>query len=155
MPGKKPVCQQQKKRTNNPLLNMDRIDMRKVQSQFGEGALQQNIAVGNLHFLSDAEIAQGGNGTGPSPHEYLGAALAACTSMTLKMYATRKTMDLIDAIVTVDIERSDEVEIFSRDVQLLGNLTTEEKTRLLEIANKCPIHKALAGQIQIKTQLVN
>jgi putative redox protein len=47
-----------------------------------------------------------------------------------------------------------EVETFSRDIQLLGNLTAEEKNRLIEIANKCPIHKALAGDIQIKTQLV-
>jgi putative redox protein len=57
--------------------------------------------------------------------------------------------------VTVDIERTNDVEIFSREIQLQGNLSAEEKERLLEIADKCPIHKALAGQIQIKTQLVN
>ena len=129
--------------------------MRKVISQFGEGPLQQKLAVGNLHFLSDAEISKGGSGTGPSPHEYLGAALAACTSMTLKMYAGRKAMNLVNAVVTVDIERVDDVEIFSRAIELQGNLSAEGKERLLEIANKCPIHKALAGPIQIKTQLVN
>ena len=75
--------------------------------------------------------------------------------MTLKMYAGRKEMSLENAIVTVDIERADDVEIFSREIQLQGNLSPEEKERLLEIADKCPIHKALAGQIQIKTQLVN
>jgi putative redox protein len=75
--------------------------------------------------------------------------------MTLKMYAGRKAMNLENAIVTVDIERNDEVEKFSRDIQLIGNLSVEEKERLLEIANKCPIHKALTGQIQIKTQLVS
>ena len=129
--------------------------MRKVVSQFGQGPLQQKLTVGDLHFLSDAEVSKGGSGTGPSPHEYLGAALAACTSMTLKMYAGRKEMKLDNAIVTVDIERHDDVETFSREIQLEGNLSTEEKERLLEIAHKCPIHKALAGQIQIKTQLVN
>ena len=129
--------------------------MRKVISQFGEGPLQQKLTAGDLHFLADAEVSKGGSGTGPSPHEYLGAALAACTSMTLKMYAGRKEMKLDNAIVTVDIERADDIETFSRDIQLLGNLSAEEKERLLEIANKCPIHKALAGQIQIKTQLVN
>ncbi len=129
--------------------------MRKVVSQFGQGPLQQKLTAGDLHFLSDAEISKGGLGTGPSPHEYLGAALAACTSMTLKMYAGRKEIKLEDAIVTVDIERVNDVEIFSREIQLMGNLSAEEKDRLLEIANKCPIHKALAGQIQIKTQLVN
>ena len=129
--------------------------MRKVVSQFGQGPLQQKLIAGDLHFLADAEISKGGSGTGPSPHEYLGAALAACTSMTLKMYAGRKEMKLENAIVTVDIERVNDVETFSREIQLQGNLSAEEKERLLEIANKCPIHKALAGQIQIRTQLVN
>jgi putative redox protein len=129
--------------------------MRKVKSQFGEGPLQQKLSTGDLHFLSDAEVSKGGSGTGPSPHEYLGAALAACTSMTLKMYASRKAISLENAIVIVDIERIDDVEKFTRDIQLIGNLSAEEKERLIEIANKCPIHKALAGQIQIKTQLVN
>jgi len=129
--------------------------MRKVISQFGEGSLQQKLSAGDLYFLSDAEVSKGGDGTGPSPHEYLGAALAACTSMTLKMYASRKAMNLENAIVTVDIERVDDVEKFTRDIQLIGNLNPEDKERLIEIANKCPIHKALAGQLQIKTQLVN
>ena len=129
--------------------------MRKVVSQFGQGPLQQKLTAGDLHFLSDAEVSKGGSGSGPSPHEYLGAALAACTSMTLKMYAGRKEMKLDNASGTVDIERHDDVETFSREIQLLGNLSAEEKERLLEIAHKCPIHKALAGQIQIKTQLVN
>ena len=129
--------------------------MRKVESQFGEGPLQQKLSAGDLYFLSDAEVSKGGSGTGPSPHEYLGAALAACTSMTLKMYASRKAMSLENAIVIVDIKRVDDVEKFTRDIQLIGNLSAEEKERLIEIANKCPIHKALAGQIQIKTQLVN
>ena len=64
-------------------------------------------------------------------------------------------MNLENAIVTVDIERANDVEVFTRDIQLQGNLTEEEKSRLIEIANKCPIHKALAGDIQIKTQLVS
>ena len=129
--------------------------MRKVESQFGEGPLQQKLSVEGFHFLSDAEATKGGSGTGPSPSEYLGAALAACTSMTLKMYASRKAMSLENAIVTVDIERVEDVEIFTRDIQLIGNLNPEDKERLIEIANKCPIHKALVGQIQIKTQLIN
>jgi len=129
--------------------------MRKVQSQFGVGVLQQKLSVGDLHFLADAEVGRGGNGTGPSPHEYLAAALAGCTSMTLKMYSERKAWKLDNAIVTVDIERINDVEILSRDIQLIGDLNGEQKERLLDIAIKCPIHKALAGEIQIKTQLVN
>ena len=129
--------------------------MRKVVSQFGDGLLQQKLQTGDLHFLSDAYLTNGGQETGPTPHEYLGAALAACTSMTLKMYAGRKSIHLENAIVTVDIERVNDVEIFTREIQLQGKLSEEEKNRLVEIANKCPIHKALAGEVQIKTQLVN
>ena len=128
--------------------------MRKVQSQFGTGPLQQKLMVDDLHFLADAEVTRGGTGTGPSPHEYLAAALASCTSMTLKMYAERKTWKLDNAIVTVDIERENDVETFIRDIRLVGDLDVEQRTRLLDIATKCPIHKALGGEIQIKTQLL-
>jgi putative redox protein len=129
--------------------------MRKVVSQFGEGPLQQKLSTGDLHYLSDAEVSKGGAGTGPSPHEYLAAALASCTSMTLKMYSERKAIHLKNAIVTVDIERHHDVEIFIRHIELLGDLDDQQRERLLEIAEKCPIHKALVGEIQIKTQLVN
>jgi putative redox protein len=129
--------------------------MRKVVSQFGEGPLQQKLTTGDLHYVSDAEVSKGGSGTGPSPHEYLGAALAACTSMTLKMYSERKTIPLKNAIVTVDIERYDDVETFTRHIELVGDLDDEQRARMLDIAQRCPIHKALAGEIQIKTQLVN
>ena len=129
--------------------------MRKVVSQFGDGPLQQKLSTGDLHYLSDAEVSKGGGGTGPSPHEYLAAALAACTSMTLKMYSERKAISLNNAIVTVDIERHDDVEIFTRHIELLGDLDDEQRARMLEIAQRCPIHKALSGEIQIKTQLVN
>ena len=128
--------------------------MRKVQSQFGAGPLQQALTVGDLHFLADSEVVRGGTGTGPSPHEYLAAALASCTSMTLKMYAERKAWKLENAIVTVDIERPHDVETFIRDIELVGELDIEQRERLLDIATKCPIHKALSGEIQIKTQLV-
>ncbi|CAN1535768.1 COG1765 Predicted redox protein, regulator of disulfide bond formation [Burkholderiaceae bacterium] len=128
--------------------------MRAVVSRFGSGHFQQALDVGSDHFVSDIEQEKGGNSTGPSPHEYLAAALAACTGMTLKMYAGRKSWDLQDAVVRVDIERIDEVEIFKRSIELLGNLDTEQRERLLEIANKCPVHKALAGKIEINTSLL-
>ena len=129
--------------------------IRNAQSQFGLGPFQQKLVIGEFQLLADVEAASGGANTGPSPHEYLAAALASCTSMTLRMYAGRKSMSLSNAIVTVHVERQNDVEKFTRDIQLFGELAEEEKQRLLEIANKCPIHKALTGEIQIKTQLVN
>jgi putative redox protein len=129
--------------------------IRNAQSQFGVGPFQQKLVIGEFQLLADVEAASGGANTGPSPHEYLAAALASCTSMTLKMYAGRKSMSLSNAIVTVHVERQNDIEKFTRDIQLFGELAEEEKQRLLEIANRCPIHKALTGEIQIKTQLVN
>jgi len=128
--------------------------MRAVVSRFGSGHFQQALEVGNDHFVSDIDEAKGGNSSGPSPHEYLGAALAACTGMTLKMYAQRKSWDLQDAIVTVDIERVNDIEKFKRSIKLVGVVDAEQSQRLLEIANKCPVHKALTGTIKINTELL-
>jgi putative redox protein len=128
--------------------------MRAVVSRFGSGHFQQALEVGNDHFVSDIDEAKGGNSSGPSPHEYLGAALAACTGMTLKMYAQRKSWDLQDAIVTVDIERVNDIEKFKRSIKLVGLVDAEQSQRLLEIANKCPVHKALTGTIEINTELL-
>ncbi|MFM7048254.1 MAG: OsmC family protein [Polynucleobacter sp.] len=128
--------------------------MRAVVSRFGSGHFQQALEVDNDHFVSDIDEAKGGNSSGPSPHEYLGAALAACTGMTLKMYAQRKSWDLQDAIVTVDIERVNDIEKFKRSIKLVGVVDAEQSQRLLEIANKCPVHKALTGTIEINTELL-
>ena len=128
--------------------------MRNVETQFGSGAYDQGITVGSHHLMSDIDASKGGGDSGPSPHEYLAAALASCTGMTLKMYAGRKSWGLENAIVTVNISRTDEVERFTRTISLVGNLDAEQTARLLEIANKCPVHKALIGTIEIDTQLV-
>ncbi len=128
--------------------------MRAVVSRFGSGNFQQTLEVSNDHFVSDVAKDKGGDSAGPSPHEYLGAALAACTGMTLKMYAQRKSWDLQDAIVTVDIERENEIEKFKRSIKLVGITDAEQSERLLEIANKCPVHKALTGTIEINTELL-
>jgi putative redox protein len=128
--------------------------MRKVETQFGNGAYEQRITVGSHHLLSDVDASKGGSDSSPSPHEYLAAALAACTGMTLKMYASRKSWGLENAIVTVDINRADDVERFTRNITLVGNLDAEQTARLMDIADKCPVHKALIGTIAIDTQLV-
>ena len=128
--------------------------MRKVETQFSSGAYEQRITVGSHHLLSDVDASKGGGDSSPSPHEYLAAALAACTGMTLKMYASRKSWGLENAIVTVDINRVDDVERFTRDITLVGNLDAEQTARLMDIADKCPVHKALIGTITVETRLV-
>ena len=129
--------------------------MNKVISQFGLEPMQQQISAGEHQFVADVSVKLGGANSGPSPHELLAAALGACTGITLKMYAQRKAWPLSNAIVSVDINRANQIEQFERTIELIGNLDAEQRARLLEIANKCPVHLALAGQIQISTQLIN
>lgn len=109
---------------------------------------------GRHSFLSDVTEPFGGHDEGPGPHAILESALAACTVITVQMYADRHKMKLDSTHVTVSIdsEGKDGTKI-TRKVQFLGNLDEKEKATLLSIANKCPIHKILVGNVTIDTQL--
>jgi putative redox protein len=105
------------------------------------------------HKLTGDEPTPVGGDSGPSPHDFLAIGLASCTAMTLQMYAKRKEWPLDDVAVTVRIVKSDAATTFEREVKLTGALDDEKRTRLLEIANKCPVHKTLTGKIEIATKL--
>ena len=104
-------------------------------------------------LIADEPISNGGTGKGFAPMELLASSLAACTSITLRMYADRKEWDLQSIEVTVDIERNNEISTFARTINLKGNLSQEQTNRLLDIANHCPIHKILNSTISIHTIL--
>lgn len=117
--------------------------------------LGAEIVAGHFQIVSGVLPELGGNDEGPNPHELLEAALAACTTITIQMYANRKKMKLTSANVQVKIDsESAEASIISRKIQLEGDLSAEERTRLLEIADKCPIHKLLASKISIQSELI-
>ncbi len=103
-----------------------------------------------------SDEAEDGTDTGFSPKELLAASLSACTSITLRMYADRKNWNLENVKVDVELDVNSEtgISIFSRQILLTGNLSDEEKTRLLHVANACPVHKILSGTIQIDTSLI-
>jgi putative redox protein len=106
------------------------------------GKLAHEVQVRSHRLITDVSESSGGEDRGPSPHEFLAAALAACTSITLRMYASRKTWPLENVETEVSVDHR-------------GDHTTfETKIRLLEIANHCPVHKSLAGKIEISTKLV-
>lgn len=105
-------------------------------------------------IVSDVNQALGGNNEGLNPHDLLEGALAACTSITVMMYARRKNINLTDVKVIVKIAKEGEENLIQRDIEFMGPVSLEEKQKLLEIANKCPIHKLLTHKTEIETRLL-
>ncbi len=114
------------------------------------------IETDDHNFVTDEPISMGGKDLGPNPGELLSAALAACATATMKMYAQRKGWDLQEAIVEVDFEssRKENLTVFTKTVQIIGDLDEEQRAKLYEMGNKCPIHRALVGNIEIKENLI-
>lgn len=121
-----------------------------------QGQRRENLAAavraGNYEIISGVTEKLGGNDEGPDPHQLLEAALAACTIITIQMYANRKQWKLQSADVKVSIvsEVKGHTRIL-REVSLVGELSDEERARLFDIANKCPIHHVLVGNVEIET----
>jgi putative redox protein len=126
-----------------------RPGMRDVDVTPKQGKFQQTITIGPHAIVADEPTADGGEDAGPAPHEILLAALGACTSMTVKMYADRKGMKLDDVHVHLTREKHEDRTVLRRTVRLEGTLTPEERARLIEIAGKCPVHRTLTGKLEL------
>lgn len=114
-----------------------------------------SIRTDQFEILSDVKPDLGGQDAGPNPHELVEGALAACTIMTVQMYAQRKQIPLENIHVEIKIPtETKEKTVFERKITFMGSLSDEEKSKLLEIANKCPIHRLLLSQIEIETTMV-
>ncbi|GEC72565.1 putative redox protein [Flavobacterium flevense] len=110
----------------------------------------------NGQFVMDEPASIGGQDLGPDPYTALLASLASCTIATLRMYIDRKGWDIPEINIAVNAAQQQEGEfetIFSRHITFSNDVTTEQKEKLILIANKCPVSKILKGKITIKTQL--
>jgi putative redox protein len=117
--------------------------------------LAAEITARKHSIIAGVSAALGGQDEGLNPHEILEGALAACTIITVQMYANRKGIKLESTDVVVKIlEEGAETKI-SRKISLRGELSEDEKTRLMEIADKCPIHKLLESKVAIQTEIEN
>jgi putative redox protein len=131
------------------------IELRPVRTtKAAAGAIAQQLRIGPHVLISDSPREIGGDDLGPDPHELLDAALASCTALTLHLYARRKGMLLSNVEVEVGHTEGDGVYRMRRDIRLTGDLAEQERNRLLEIANKCPVHRTLMGRFEIDTRLV-
>lgn len=123
--------------------------MREVRSTTATGPYQQSIEVGPHRLVGDEGVGNGGQDTGPAPHELLLAALATCTSMTMKAYAQHKGLALRHVQVTVRGRHDDGVFVIEKEVHLEGALDEAQRAKILEIGGRCPVAKTLSGQIRI------
>jgi uncharacterized OsmC-like protein len=134
-----------------------------VVRETGQGRFQQEVTVGAHHFLADEPLEVGGLDSGPGPYDLLLAGLGACTAMTLRLYAERKALPLervtvrlnhsrIHAADCADCETKEGMlDRIERAITLRGTLDAEQRRRLVEIADKCPVHRTLTSEIDIRT----
>jgi putative redox protein len=132
----------------------------------GQGAFEQLLIDGRHTLLADEPRSAGGADVGPGPYELLVMALGSCTSMTVHMYAARKKWPLEQCVVRLrhtkvhaqdcaDCENPKSmIDRIHRDIELVGALDQEQRSRLMEIADHCPVHRTLSSKIDIKTTAV-
>ena len=126
----------------------------------------QAVEIGPHRFAGDEPVAFGGTDTGPSPYDLLLASLGTCTSMTISFYARRRGWPLesvtvslhhskIHAIDCAECETKEgKIDRIEREIHLTGPLTDEQRSKLMEIADRCPIHQTLTSEINIRSRAV-
>ena len=124
-----------------------------IQAHTLAGSTAVVLEAGTARWGADLDVPAGGGGSEPTPHQLLDSALAACTLLTLQLYARRKQYPLTGAQVRVEHAEDTAVYRIARHIVLEGELAETQRADLLRVANACPIHKALGKRFEIDTQL--
>lgn len=125
--------------------------MREVAVKWAGGPFAQDVEVAGHHLRADEGVEKGGEDTGAAPHELLLAALGTCTAMTLKAYAQRKGWPVRDVQVRLTGTTGDGGLVITKQVTIDGDLDADQRQRMMEIADKCPVHRSLSNPITIKS----
>jgi uncharacterized OsmC-like protein/alpha/beta superfamily hydrolase len=133
-----------------------------VVTETGRGKFENVVVIGDFAGIADEPVDVGGGGRGPDPYEYVAAGLGACTSMTLRMYADRKGWPLEHVSVAIShskdhiddclhCEEGRRIDVFDRAITIEGDLDAEQRARMMEIADKCPVHQTLEAGGHVRT----
>jgi putative redox protein len=125
-----------------------------VTAIIGQDHFRTELIASGKTVIADEPEELGGTNAGPAPGEFLLISLASCTAITLRMYADRKQWDVSKIKVEVASEKTGNTTFFKREITLEGNLQEDQRQRLLQIANACPVHKVLTNPIEINTVLI-
>jgi uncharacterized OsmC-like protein len=147
-----------------PVAELGEVPRNVVVRETRAGKFQQTVSTGPHQMLADEPVAAGGQDTGPGPYDFVLAGLGACTSMTMRMYADRKSLPLDRITVTLKhskIHAQDCAECETKEgmldqidrvISIEGALDADQRKRLMEIADKCPVHRTLTSEIRIVTK---
>lgn len=125
-----------------------------VTAIIGKGHYRTELLTSGHTIIADEPEEVGGSNLGPAPGEFLMISLASCTAITLRMYADRKKWSVDKIRVEVASEKVDTKTLFKREISFEGALDDDQRKRLLQIANSCPVHKTLTNPIEVQTVLV-
>src|SRR5882762_8963045 len=130
-------------------------------------SLRNDIEAGPHRMIADEPLGDGGTEAGPTPYDFLSAALGTCTSMTLRVVAMRENIPLEGVEITVENDRmhakdcadcltaSGYIHRFTVAIKLIGTLTAPQRERMLDVARRCPVHKTLTSEIRIDERLID
>lgn len=124
----------------------------------GAGKFQVAVQVAGVALMLDEPVSVGGLGSGPTPYQMLASALAACTTMTLRVYTLQKGWPVTGIRTLAGHQRQAgavPADLFTRRIEIEGNLDAAQRTRLLEIADRCPVHRTLTGGARVETELAD